>query len=698
MDISTTNQQPVHWLSRLLNPTSVALVGASQRAGSIGNKMFSLLCHCGYKGAIYPINPRYDFIDNHRCFASLAALPEVPDLVVFGIAGRSLEQVFDEAIAMGIGGAVIFANNYLPEDSSPPLLERLKQKAARAGIPVCGGNGMGFYNYDASVMISFDYPPSRPAGHIALIAHSGSVMTYLANNDARYTYNLVVSPGQEIHGTVADYMAYALQQATTRVIALFIEAVRDVNGFIRALKEAHERDIPVVIAKVGRTEKSARFAASHSGAVAGNDEAFQAVCERYGVIRVRDIDELAATALVLSQARRPTQGGLASLFDSGGLREQFIDLADELNVPFAQISQMTRQRLANSLEFGLEPDNPVDAMGALNADLKTTFNSCLRALHDDPDSAIVTLEFEFRDQFCHYPILFEVAKQIWAESEKPFWLINSTVSAVNRQKAAELTHAGIPVINGADLALRAARNVLWHRDHQPPLLSQPPLAKPALISHWRDRLAQSSAIDEAMALSMLSDFGLPSVPFMITQTLQTTLSAAEELGYPVVIKTAQPHIQHKSDVSGVKLSLSTPSAVQEAYLDLSKRLGPRVLVAKMMTSGVELAFGMINDPQFGPLVVVSAGGIYVEILDDHCFALAPFDEAYALHLIQRLKIHALLQGKRGNPPARLDLAALALSRFSALVDALSDKIITMDLNPVIVGQNECTIVDALVVS
>jgi acyl-CoA synthetase (NDP forming) len=241
-----------HWLQRLLSPQSIAIVGASERNGSLAAITHRQLIDSGYAGVIYPVNP-------------------VPDLVVYAISGLALERSFEQAMALGVGGVVIYAANYVEHDREPRLTERLRQKAREAGIPVCGGNSMGFYNYDDQVLVSFDCPPAnRPAGHIGLILHSGSGMTYLANNDARFCFNYVIASAQETNATVGDYMDYLLQQESTRVIAIILETVRDVPTFVAALDQARARSIPVVITRLGRTEKSAQLALSHSGAIVGH--------------------------------------------------------------------------------------------------------------------------------------------------------------------------------------------------------------------------------------------------------------------------------------------------------------------------------------------------------------------------------------------------------------------------------------------
>ena len=682
----------------MLAPASIAIVGASPKPESLGNRVSELLrCH-DYPGNLYFVNPKYQEISGIRCYDELKSLPGVPDLVVMVIGNHSMEAQIDQCIALGAGGVVIFANNYLADDHMPPLLMRLKQKARQAGMPICGGNGMGFYNYDANTLVSFDCPPPRPAGHIAMVAHSGSVMTYLANTDPRLMFNLAISPGQEIHGSVADYMLYALDQASTRVLAVFIETVRDPDQFITALKTARQKEIPVVIVKVGSTEKSARMAASHSGAVAGSDAAFQAVCDKYGAIRVQDMDQLAATVLAFCQGRKIGSGKLSSLLDSGGLREQMIDLADQYGVEFTDLAASSKRQLERVLEYGLIAENPVDAMGAINVDVASLYQTCLQTLHDDPGTAMISLEFEFRDGFSQYPTLLDIARDFYQHSEKPMVIINSLSLSNNAQTARELGIHGIPVINGVANALAALGNLFHYRDHH---LFPPPQrldVNHRLLGNWKKTLQDADHLGEEQALRLFNDFGLPVVSHKLVDSGEQLAEAIRSMSFPMALKTAQPGLLHKTDQDGVKLNLQNPKDVEKAYSELSHRLGARAIVAEMVTGGVELAFGMVNDDQFGPMVMISAGGVLVELLDDRRFIPAPFGVEEALSHIRQLKVYPLLEGARGKAPCDVNTVARALSDFSLIVDALKNEIQEIDINPVITTEQGCTIVDAIVIS
>ena len=688
-----------HWLRRMLAPKSIAIVGASERDGSLAAFTHRQLISTGYAGEIFSVNPKYQTLHQAPCYASLDQLPVVPDLVVYVISGLALEQSFDQAIALQVGGIVIFAANHIENESSPKLTERLKNKAEAAAIPVCGGNSMGFYNYDDNVLVSFDNPPAgRAAGHIALIVHSGSGMTYLANNDARFCFNYVIASAQEISASIGDYMDYLIDQPSTRVIAILLETVRDVPAFVAALIKARKHSIPVVITRLGRTEKSAQLAMSHSGAIVGNHEAFVAVCRRYGAILCKDADEMIVTAMLFAANFKVTSGGLASMLDSGGMREQMVDLAEDYGLQFARISPATTAVLRANLEPHLEAVNPMDGMGDLGRDTARTYLECGKALLDDSDTGLLSFEFEFRDGFSHYPELFEVAQQLAAHNDKPVVLLNSCTYTSVTATAVEMTGQGIPVINGIDVALRAIANLVNFEAGPVDRVNHPGIRFDAdLIRHWKQQLAEQSGCDEITALKLMSDFGLPAVEFILAEDMEQVISAAEQLEYPLVLKTAEAGIAHKSDQGGVKVGIKDREQLQQACQDLQTRLGNRVVVMPMVDTGVEVSVGMKNDPQFGPMVIVACGGVMIELLAERSFSLAPVDHSGANALIDQTRLAKLLAGIRGQEPVDRESLIELIVRFSQLVCELKDEIAEIDLNPVIVNATGCTIVDALIV-
>ena len=687
-----------HRLDPLLAPRSIAFVGASTRSGSVGNNMIKEILAGGFTGEIYPVNPRYDSVEGVKCHPSLAALPEPVDHVVLAVANRRLEAQLAEAAAHGARAATIFASGYLEGDGDPPLVERLAAIARDAGMELCGGNCPGFYNFGANIfVVAFPCGGHAEPGPITLITQSGSLMYPLVDIEERLSYNLVISSGQELVTTAADYLDYALDLPSTRVVALFLETVRDPRGFRAALEKARGRRVPVVVLKVGRTAQSAALAVSHSGAIAGDDAAYQAVFEHHGVIRVRDIEEMVATLMLLSMERRVSSGGLAAILDSGGSRELLIDLMDDVGMAFAKISAETRERLAQRLDYGLEPVNPLDAWGT-GHDYEQIFIECLSALMDDPDTAIgvFVTDHARRDAPKGYGGICEI---VAARTAKPITIVTHHRGTDSDPRDIALTKAGIPVIDGIQPFLSALRHVFDYRD----FCARPPAPPPAPVgaavtARWRKRLAGEASLDEVEALALIADYGVPAVPARLVEDAAAAIAAAESLGYPVAVKTAMPGIAHKSELGGVRLNLPDAAAVEAAYADLAGRLGPRAVVAAMAGPGVEMALGVVVDDQFGPLVMVGAGGVHVELLGDVRFALPPFGAAEARRLIDGLRIRPVLDGGRGLPPADLDALAEALARLSVLAADLGGVVREIDLNPFIVQPKGCAAVDALVVT
>ena len=685
------------WLKPLLEPRSIAIVGASERPGSFGRTTLAQMLTGGFNGKIYPVNPNQREILGLKSYPSLADLPEPADLVVLVVANAMLEEQLRLAATTGCRAATIFASAYLEGDKTPLLTERLRQIAREARMPLCGSNCMGFYHPARGVNAGWYEAGKLEPGPIGLISHSGSLFLSLAANDPRVTYSLFVSPGQELVVTAADFMHYMLDDEATRTIALFLETVRDPQGFTAALERANAKDVPVVAVKVGKTAEAARLAVSHSGAITGDDAAYEALFEKYGVLRARTVDELMATAVLMSSKKRVAAGGVAAVLDSGGARGLFIDLAAELGVPIAKIGAKTEQKLRNRLEYGLEPVNPVDAWGT-GQDAHGVFRDCLQAVVDDPATAIGVLMTDVSNYLD--PISEEFAEltiEVDGKTEKPVLLAHHWTHLRGRDVLTRIGVKGVPSIEGTENLFLAIRHAFAYRDFRAlPTLSPPIGPDGAVVARWRKRLATGAELDEAESLALIADFGIESPGFAIANSPGEARAAARGLGLPVAVKTAMPGIRHKSDVDGVHLDLATLADVARAYDDLARRLGPRVLVTQMAKPGVELALGLVNDHQFGPLVVVAAGGNLIEVMEDRRVAMPPVDRLRARELLDRLRLRPQLGGHRKRPAADLDKLADAIARFSLLAASLGDLIAELDVNPLIACAEGAVAVDALV--
>jgi acyl-CoA synthetase (NDP forming) len=686
---TATPDAGVRRLRPMLEARSVAVIGASRRSGSVGNEVLRQLLGGGFDGPVHPVNPRYDEVAGLRCVSSLADVGEPVDLAILAVGNDRLEAQLAHAADLGTGAAVIFA-------SGTGHVDRLRDIASGANMPVCGVNGMGFVHVERKLRATgFAQPLSLEPGPVTFLSHSGSLFTALLHNRRRVRFNLAVSTGQELVTTMADYLAYAVARPSTRVIALFLETVRDPARFLAALRMAHERDIAVIALTVGRHVESKALVTAHSGALAGDEGAFEAVCDAYGVHRVRTLDELLDTVELFASERRAANGGLAALHDSGGERAHLLDLAIDAGVPLASLGERTRTTLASVLEPGLPPTNPLDAWGT-SRDYQQTFVACGNALLNDPDTAGLAFCADFADiDNDEYP---QIARELFAATDKPVAVLTNVPGALNDVAADRLRSSGIPVLEGTSTGLAAFAHLMAHREHRarPPRAAAPPVA-PDIVERWRTRLELPVAWSEVEALELLEDFGIHAVTRAIVDTEAAAIRAARDIGLPVVLKTAAAGIAHKSDVDGVHLNLDGVDKVRVAYQNLRGRFGPRATVAAMVGSGVELALGIVTDPAFGPLVVVGAGGVLVELLADRRVALPHVDGSTARRMLDGLSIRSLLAGARGRPAVDLDAVTDTITQMSVLAVTLGDRLAAVDANPLICRPDGCVVVDALVV-
>jgi len=691
-----------HRLDPLLKPRSIALVGASNQLDSTGNDMLLEMRRSGFAGRVYAINPKYSTIEGYECFPSLTALPETVDLALLALSNARLEPVIDELIRLGIRAAIIFSSGVLANETDSTLITRLQQRAAQSGLVVCGVNCMGFYNHDQPLRAFVQYlPRDLVPGHITYLSQSGSALTALLWNDQKLRFNLAVSTGQELNTSVADFMEYALRQGSTRVIALFLETVRDPVRFVQALAAAQEQHIPIIVLKAGRTESGAAMALSHTGAIAGNDAVFEALFERYGVIRVRSLDELAATAQLLSAEQRAKPGGLAAILDSGGEREVLVDLADDLQLPMAKINAATTAILADNLDVGLDPVNPLDAWGT-GANYVQIYENCLQALMDDPDTALGMLVADLTSGFSLHENFAVVARRVMHRTEKPLVILNNHLGTDSQDLAKRIVAEGIPVLDGTETGLLAIKHALAFRDAQARnAIQMPSASEAAVLATWRERLQQATALDEKEGLQLLHAYGIGTARSQLSDNLTNALQHAQDIGFPLALKTAMPGIMHKSDAGGVRLNIANEEELRQAYGDMASRLGTRVLLAPMIQGDLEIAFGILNDRQFGPLLMVSSGGIYIDMFNDRQLTMVPIDRQIAKNLIRRLAVWPILQGLRGAPAYDIDALADALVNMGRLAHELGALISEMDVNPLKLSHTPgatCIAVDALVIT
>jgi acetate---CoA ligase (ADP-forming) len=683
-------------VSAMLEARSVALVGASAKPGSFGDRMVIEARRSSAR--MHLVNPRYDRIGELPCVPSLADLEQVVDLVLLGVPDGVLIDQLKAAAATGARSAVLFG-------SAHGLRDEVVSVATAAGMAVCGAGCMGFVNNGSGLRaLGYLEPEPLPAGGVSLVTHSGSAFSTLLRARRGFGYRLAVSSGQELVTDTSDYVDYALGDAETKLVALMMESPRAVPRLRGVLLRAAEADVPVVILPVGGSPTGRAMVAAHSGALAGEDAAWAAFCASIGAIRVRDLAEFTDTIELFSAGRRARGGkgigrgggkgigrgggkGIATVHDSGAERALTADLAHELGVAFAPLSDDTVRAIDGELDDGLTATNPLDVWGT-GADTRALFGACLRAMSDDPSVAVTALAVDLVTEFDGDIAYEQAVLDVASDTTAPLAVLTSVPSAIDRAAVDRLRSNGIPVLEGARSGLAA----LDHLAHWPIELDR---REPSCDAARRDRW-QAALQDWApeLAFELLADYGVPVAAPRRAETLDEALSTASEVGYPVALKTLA--VEHKSDVGGVALGIADADALRAEYAALAGRLGPAVTLQPMVAEGVEVSVGLIRDESFGPLLVIAAGGTLVELVTDRVLAVPPVSHGRALRLVDGLRLRALLDGWRGQPPVDIDALARVIVAFSQMAVEIGDVVDAVEVNPVIASPHGVVAVDALV--
>ena len=668
-------------VATMLGARSVAVVGASAKPGSFGERMIVEAQRSSAR--TYLVNPRYQRVGELPCVPTLSDLDEAVDLVLLGVPDRVLIDQLKAAAEAGARSAVLFG-------SAHGLRDEIVSVATAAGMAVCGAGCMGFVDNATGVRaLGYLEPDPVPAGGVSLVSHSGSAFSTLLRARRGFGYRLAVSSGQELVTDAADYVDYALADPQTRLIGLLLETPRAVARLRRLLLHAAESNVPVVILPVGGSPSGRAMVAAHSGALAGEDAAWDAFCASVGAVRVRDLAEFTDTIELFSAGRRRRGGGhgIATVHDSGAERALTADLAHELGVTFAALSDATVSVVDDLLDEGLAASNPLDVWGT-GADTRALFGACLRVMSDDPAVAVTALAVDLVPEYDGDTSYEDAVRDVAAGTQAPLAVLTAVPSAIDRTAADRLRNSGIPVLEGTRSGLAA----LGHLACWPlPVEARQPVVDTRRRARWQAALSEWTP---ELAFELLADYGIPTATPRVAHTVDQAVQAAAELGYPVALKTLGA--EHKTEVSGVVLGIPSADRLSSEYVAFAGRLGAAVTVQPMVPEGVEVSIGLVRDECFGPLLVVAAGGTLVELLADRALAVPPVSPARARQLLDGLRMRALLDGWRGGAPA--DVAALVdvVVAFANLAADLGNLLDAVEANPVIVSPAGVMAVDALV--
>ena len=697
-------------LDPLVNPRSVAIVGATDRGGP-GRAVIESLGAIGFTGPIYPVNPKYPTVLNIKCYPSLTDLPEAPDIVVFSIRNPLIPEQMRLAVQRGARAAIIYDSGFaeLGADGAK-LQEEIAGMAREAGMPVCGPNCMGILNppervttYKQNIM-----DPAAIVGNVGIISQSGSVCIGLLSDLRRFGVSLSVSAGNEAVTRTVDYLEYLIDDPNTKVIATFTETVREPERYVAALDRAADAGKPVVVIKVGRTERTQRAITSHTGGLAGSSRVFSELLRAHRAIEVNDLDEMTEVLAVCQGKRWPKGRGISVITGSGGLAELILDNATAAGLDLPPLSAAERAEAERVIGRITGDGNPFDAWGNGNYAVNLPHAMSVVDQSERIDSICYCSDTS-NDPIIGHPgrVLENVAMLATAASKstKPYYLLSTRSGVMNRKQIDAMRQEGLVVIGGTRQGLAALDRIgRW-------AIGLKPVRAAAAQTQGRlaDQLKGSPrTINEFDSKKLLAAYGIPITREHRVETLADAAKAAQSLGYPVVLKAVSDAIAHKTELGVVAVNLKNEDDLANAFARLSARLGklePRpadlaFLVQEFVPGGVEVFAGVSRDPDFGLSLAFGMGGIAIEVMRDFALRMLPLRDGDAEAMIAETRGAALLGAVRGGEAADVKSLAACLYALGDFASHNADHIAEIDLNPIkVLPQGRGVIVvDALIVA
>jgi acetate---CoA ligase (ADP-forming) len=682
-------------LDALFRPSSIAVIGASNRVGSVGASLFRNVLAAGFRGVAYPVNPRWTSVSGVRCYPSVRALPDSAELAVVIVAAPEVPDVVDDLGAHGTRAVIVISSGFAEVGGPGRELEAdLVARARRHRMALVGPNCFGVLNTDPEVNLNATFSESLPPrGNIAFVSQSGALCAGILQYGIaeRIGFSRFVSVGNRAGVDENDLLLSLADDEATKVVLLYVESLANGRRFLEAAREVTERK-PVLVIKSGRTAVGERAARSHTGSLAqsGRDQLYDALFEQSGVIRADTIGDLFRMAKVFSSGLRLDGPRLAILTNSGGPGIVAADAAVrqhlELPVPTGPLKAALEQRLSPSASLG----NPIDMTADGGAE---QYRDTLRRLLRDPgyDGALVisTPTGMLTGTSAAAAILAGRGRSRKAVTACLFGLTDLS------REVADLEAHGVPTFTFPEEAVQGlgslSRYRAWATRRRIEVRRFPVDRRAATRALSRARAAGMTEMPEYAARSLLAAYGIRFPDVRTVRTVDEARRAGDAIGYPVVLKVASADISHKTDVGGVATGLGDGDALAAAYDRMQREVARRAPRARIegyeveaqVRPGTEVLLGAQRDPNFGPVVVFGLGGIYVEVLRDVTFRLAPVRPLSAQHMIESVRGFPMLQGVRGGAPGDLAALAEAIERVSQLA-VERPEIVELDLNPIVV--------------
>ncbi|MFG2077887.1 acetate--CoA ligase family protein [Nonomuraea maritima] len=689
-------------VAELFNPRSIALVGATDKSGWSVSTLANLRTH-GFPGPVHLVNPRGGVVHGSPAYRSLADIPEPVDLAYVMVPTAAVLGVLRDGAKLGIRSYVILTAGFGESGEEGARLEaEVAAFAAENSLTVLGPNGNGYINAAAGIT-PYGLPIPQPLlrGAVGVVLQSGALASsVLAFAQARNVgVSLLTSMGNETVVSVTDVIDYLVDDPATKVVALFLETIRNPREFSRVARRALEAGKPVVALKIGRSRLASHTAQAHTGALVGDDDVIDAALRQLGVIRVRSLEDLIITAGLLASTGPLPGPRIGVVTPSGGASEIIADRAEDEGLELPPFAPETVARLSEIVPSFGTVQNPLDVTGYVLID-RTLMGRALEVVTADPGIDAVMLLSEPPRVAPPDPApalaLYSASARRIAESPVPVVVVSNVLTDVTEFGRRVQQETGFPyVAGGIEHGMHAiGAAVRWSRARErvPARSPDVPAVDVAVPSGARGVWA------EHRAAALLASAGLPVVPSELVHDEDAAVAAAGRFGYPVVLKVAAEGLGHKSDLGGVRLGLGGAEEVRRAYRSLAGTVPSMAgaLVQPQRTGGVELLVGVVRDPAWGLTLAVGLGGVWVEALRDTALRVLPVDAADVRTALSELRGAALLDGVRGGEPADLDAVAGTVARIAALAAALGDDLLALEVNPLLVTGSRVEALDALV--
>ncbi|MGD2074561.1 MAG: GNAT family N-acetyltransferase [Gammaproteobacteria bacterium] len=699
-----------HFLDQLFSPRAVAVFGASDRSDAVGGRVFANLREAGFTGPLYPVNPKHKKLYDTTCYPDLESIGAPVDLAVIATPAASVPGIVHSCGEQGVRGAVVISAGFRSAEGRPTSLERaLLDRARQHQMRILGPNCLGLMRPTARLNATFSNNTAAP-GHLALVSQSGAICTAILDWAGAYDigFSAIVSLGDAADVDFGDVLDYLAQDPQTRSILLYVEGIRKARRFMSGLRVA-ARMKPVIVIKAGRQQAGSRAAVTHTGALVGADDVFDAALQRAGAVRVMTVEQLFAAARLLSTPQRVRGNRLAIVTNGGGPAVMATDRASDLGVQLASLSDSTLEKLDAQLPTAWSHANPLDLLGDATAErYGYAVRTCLDEQGVDGVLVMLTPQAMTDPGSCAAAVI-----DARGRSDKPVlacWMGERQVEAANR----DFAQHQLPSFPSPESSVEAFAYLSAYYANQQLLMqvptplsprSEPDIEGARLIieSVLADRRQLLSSVESK---ALLHAFGIPATQTVTAASANAALVAAESLGFPVAMKIDSPDITHKTDTGGVRLNIANAQAIRSAYHELVERVSTKspqarisgVTLEPMHQSphGRELFVGVIRDPVFGPTITFGAGGVQVELLHDRAVALPPLNSFLARRMISGTRSARLLEAYRDMPAVNMDALVQVLRRVSEMVCELPE-IQGLDINPLIADEQGVMALDVRVV-